>query len=116
MPHITLYQKPTCTTCRKVYAILKKKGADFESINYYFDPIPKEKLKELLFKLKMSAKDLMRKNEPIYEELELDRHNYSEDYLMDLMIKHPDLIQRPIVERAGKAVLARPPEKILEIL
>ena len=116
MSKITIYQKPTCTKCRQVFSILKKRGVDFDSINYYFDPIPKEKIEELLFKLKMSAKELMRTDEKVYRELEIGKNNYSEDYLTELLSKNPDLIQRPIVERGAKAVVARPPEKVLEVL
>lgn len=116
MARITVYQKPTCTTCRKLHGILKKKGIDAELVNYYFDPLSKEKLEDLLFKLKMSARDLMRTKEPVYKELNLANTNYTEDHLVELMVKNPDLIQRPIVERGGKAILARPVERVYEIL
>ena len=53
---ITVYQKPTCTTCRQVHAALRDAGVDFEAVDYYTDPIPKAKLKELLRKMKMSAR------------------------------------------------------------
>ena len=113
---ITIYQKPTCTTCRQVYAILTKSGVDFDSVNYYFEPLSAQKIKDLLFKMRMSTKDLMRKNEPIYKELEIESKNFTDDHLIALMAKHPDLIQRPIVERGAKAILARPAEKIKDIL
>ncbi len=113
---ITLYQKPTCTTCREVYAALKESGVDFNAINYYFDPIPKTKLKELLRKMGIPAAELLRKKEPVYKELRIDEKKLSEDELVDLMVKHPDLIQRPIVEKGAKAVLARPAERLKEIL
>ncbi|MBI4535192.1 MAG: arsenate reductase, partial [Ignavibacteriae bacterium] len=57
---LTIYQKPTCTTCRQTMSILKESGVDFESVNYYIDPIPRKKLKELLAKMKLSARDLLR--------------------------------------------------------
>ena len=114
---ITIYQKPSCSTCRKVFAILKSKpDVDMESINYFIDPIPKKKIEELLFKMKMSAAELLRKSEPLYQGLGLGEKKYSEEYLIDLMVSHPDLMQRPIVERGGKAILARPPERIKELL
>ena len=96
--------------------ILKESGVDFEAINYYIDPIPKKKLKELLRKMKLSAKDILRSKEPIYKELKLAGQDLSDDELIDLMVKHPDLIQRPIVEKGTKAILARPAEKIREML
>jgi arsenate reductase len=113
---IIVYQKPTCTTCRQVYAALKESGVDFEAVNYYTDPIPKDKLLDLLRKMKMNARDLLRTREPIYGELNLASRELSDDDIVDLMVAHPDLIQRPIVERGSRAILARPPEKLREIL
>jgi arsenate reductase len=113
---ITVYQKPTCTTCRAVYTGLKESGVDFEAVNYYTDPIPKEKLIELLRKMKMNARDLLRTRETIYKELDLASRSLTDDEIVDLMVAHPDLIQRPIVERGRRAILARPPEKLREIL
>jgi arsenate reductase len=97
-------------------AILKESGVDFEAINYYIDPIPRKKLKELLVKMKLSAKDILRTKEPIYKDLKLAGRELSDDDLIDLMVQHPDLIQRPIVEKGNRAILARPAEKIKEIL
>ena len=116
MAQITVYQKPTCTTCRQVYAALKESGVDFESIDYYLDPIPKLKLKELLKKMGMSASELLRKNEEAYKDLKIAGKNLSDDQIVDLMVKHPDLIQRPIVEKGSKAILARPAGRLKEIL
>jgi arsenate reductase len=116
MPNIVIYQKPTCTTCRTVYNILKDAGVDFESVNYYVDPIPKKKMKELLKKLGMPAQDLLRKKEPIYKELGLDKKILSEEEVLELMEEYPGLLQRPIVEKGSRAILARPAEKIKEIL
>lgn len=113
---ITIYQKPTCTTCRQVFNALKEKNVDFDSINYYIDPISKTKLKELLKKMGISAKELLRTKESIYKELKLTGKNLSDDEIVDLMSKHPDLIERPIVEKGNKAILARPAERIKEIL
>lgn len=116
MNQITVYQKPTCTTCRQVYQALKEKGIDFEAVNYFLEPIAKKKLKELLSKMGLKAADLVRKKEPIYQELKLGEKKLSEEEWIDLMVKHPDLIQRPIVEKGPKAILARPAERLKEIL
>ena len=113
---ITVYQKPTCTTCREVYTALKESGVDFDAVNYYLEPIPKTKLKELLRKMGISAAELLRKKEPVYKELKLKQKKLSEEELVDLMVKNPDLIQRPIVEKGPKAILARPAERLKEIL
>jgi arsenate reductase len=113
---ITIYQKPTCTTCRQVHEALKESGVDFDAVNYFVDPIPRDKLKELLGKLGMPAADLLRKKEAIYKELGLADRALSEDQIVDLMVKHPELIQRPIVEKGDRAILARPAERLKLIL
>jgi len=113
---IVIYQKPTCTTCRQVHAALKESGGDFDALNYYVDPIPKAKLKELLRKMGMPARDLLRTTEPIYKTLKIADTTLSDDEIVDLMVRHPDLIQRPIVEKGSRAILARPAERLKEIL
>ncbi len=113
---ITLYQKPTCTTCRTVFRILKDAGVDFEAVNYYIDPIPKEKLQELLRKMGMKPRELLRTKEAIYKELKLADKKVNDEEILDLMVEHPDLIQRPILEKGSRAILARPAERLKEIL
>jgi arsenate reductase len=113
---IVIYQKPTCTTCRQVYNALKESGVDFDSVNYYVDPIPRAKLVELLRKMKMSPRELLRTKEPVYKTLGLAKRDASDAELIDLMIEYPDLIQRPIIEKGARAILARPAEKLKEIL
>ena len=114
-PKITVYQKPTCTTCRQVYAALKETGMNFETVDYYTDPIQRDKLKELLLKMGISAKELLRKKEPTYKKLKFEEKNYSENEIIDLMTIYPDLIERPIVEKDDRAILARPAERLKEI-
>ena len=113
---ITIYQKPTCTTCRQVHAALRDAGVDFDAVDYYTDPIPKAKLRELLRKMDLSARQLLRSKEEIYKTLRLGERDLTDDEIIDLMVTHPDLIQRPIVEKGGRAILARPAERLREIL
>jgi len=113
---IVVYQKPTCTTCRKVHAALTAAGVDFAAVDYYVDPIPKAKLKELLKKMKMPARDLLRTKEPVYKTLKIKEASLTDDQIVDLMVRHPDLIERPIVEKGSRAILARPVERLKEIL
>jgi arsenate reductase len=115
MEKITVYEKPTCTTCRKVAKALTESGVDFEKVNYYIDPFSKTKLRSLLKKMKMKPSEILRKNEKIYKELKIREKNFSEDQILDLMIKYPDLVQRPIIEKEKKAILARPTERIKEL-
>jgi arsenate reductase len=116
MSRIVIYQKPTCTTCRQVHAALKESGVDFDSVDYYTDPISKAKLTELLRKMDMPARDLLRKNEDVYKKLRLGERDLGEAELIDLMTEHPDLIQRPIVEKGKRAILARPAARLQEIM
>lgn len=116
MSKITIYQKPTCTTCRQVYQALTESGVDFNAVNYYLEPLSKSKLKDLLQKMRIPAKDLLRSKEEIYKKLKLSSKELTEEEYVDLMAKHPDLIQRPIVEKGAKAILARPAERLKEIL
>jgi arsenate reductase (glutaredoxin) len=113
---ITIYQKPTCTTCRQVYSALRESGVDFDSVDYYTDPIPKAKLKELLRKMGISARQLLRTKEERFKTLRLGERDLTEDEIVDLMVAHPDLIQRPIVEKGAQAILARPAERLRDIL
>ena len=104
---IVIYQKPTCTTCRQVHAALVDAGVDFDAVDYYTDPIPKAKLQELLRKLRIPARDLIRTKEAQYKALGLADTSLSEDAIVDLMVKYPDLMQRPIVEQGNRANVIR---------
>ncbi|HEY5883740.1 MAG TPA: ArsC/Spx/MgsR family protein [Pyrinomonadaceae bacterium] len=96
--------------------LLRESGVDFDKVNYYTEPLTKKKLAELLSKMKISARELLRTSEHIYRDLGLAKKELSDGELIDLMIKHPDLIQRPIVERGKRAVLGRPVENVKALL
>jgi len=113
---IKVYQKPTCSKCRETLGILKERGVQFDSINYYETPVSVEELRELINKLGISPRDLLRKGEQVYRDLELGKREVSDDELIKLMVENPDLIQRPIVVRGERAVLARPPENVCDLL
>ena len=115
MPKIIIYEKPTCTTCRKVAKLLIENGVDFEKVNYYIHPFSKSRLQSLLKKMKMKPSELLRKNETAYKDLKIKENIFSEAQILDLMIDYPDLVQRPIVEIGNKTILARPPEKVREL-
>ena len=114
--NITVYEKPTCTKCREMDKFLRERGVDFSKVNYYIEPLTKKKLTELLRKMNLSPRDVMRKSEPIYRELGIASGEFSDAQLIDLMVEHPDLMQRPIVERGDRAVLGRPTENVEELL
>ncbi|MEK6282825.1 MAG: ArsC/Spx/MgsR family protein [Acidobacteriota bacterium] len=96
--------------------LLRESGIPFEKVNYYTQPLDRKKLSELLRKMGMKPRELLRKAEHIYRELGLGKDEFSDDELIDMMIKHPDLIQRPIVERGNRAVLGRPVENVRSLL
>jgi len=116
MSNVKIYHKPTCSTCRQAVQLLKESGRPFTAINYYEQPFTKSQLKALLKKAKLSPKDVLRTKEDIYKNLGLAKKTLSDDELIDVMIQHPDLIQRPIVEKGEKALLARPAETVKNIL
>ena len=113
---ITIYQKPTCSTCRQVHAALRESGVDFTAVDYYVEPIPRHKLQELIRKMAITPRQLLRTREEVYRSLGLSDPSLSDDKIVDAMAAHPDLIQRPIVEKGDRAVLARPAERLKEIL
>lgn len=113
---ITVYEKPTCTKCREMNKFLNEQGFDFTKVNYYIDPLSERKLRELLKKMDLKPRDLLRTSESVYRELELGKKDFSADEIIALMVEHPDLIQRPIVERGDRAVLGRPVENVKPLL
>src|SRR3954471_20501590 len=113
---ITVYEKPTCTKCREMDRFLRESGVDFDKVNYYLEPLSEQKLRELIRKMGLDPRELLRKSESIYRELELGQKDLSDEEVIALMVKHPDLMQRPIVERGDRAVLGRPTENVKELL
>jgi len=96
--------------------LLRESGIPFEKVNYYIEPLSKKKLTELVRKMNVKPRELLRKGEPIYKELGLAGRELSNAELIALMVQHPDLLQRPIVERGDRAVLGRPTENVKALL
>ena len=96
--------------------LLRESGTPFEKVNYYIKPLTKKKLTDLIRKMKITPRELLRTGEPLYRELGLAKGEFSDAQIIDLMVKHPDLIQRPIVERGDRAVLGRPTENVKKLL
>ena len=116
MADITIYQKPACTTCKEVYQILKEANTDFDAVDYFTDPIPKARLRDLIQKIGLPVEALIRKKDQLYSDLRLGEKQLTEDQWLDLLAIYPDLLQRPIVEKGDKAIVARPARKIKEFL
>jgi arsenate reductase (glutaredoxin) len=112
MSKLTIYQKPTCSTCRQAVQLLKESGTPFTVVNYYEERFTKSQLKALLKKAGLSPREILRTKEDLYKEMNLAKTTLPDDALIDLMVEHPDLIQRPIVEKGEKAWLARPADRV----
>ena len=113
---LTIYFNPKCSKCRLGLELLEKQGQQAHVIEYLDTPPDAATLAALLDMLGMEPRDLMRKHEKEYGAAELDNSELSRADLINAMIAHPRLIERPIIVKNGRAVIGRPPEKILDIL
>jgi arsenate reductase (glutaredoxin) len=111
---VTIYHNPRCNTSRKTLALLEKKGVKPEVVEYLKTPPNAAELRQLLTKLGLSPRQLLRKKEA--KEAGLDKSNLSDAQLIAGMAKHPITIERPIVVKGNHAALGRPPEAVLKIL
>ena len=117
MKNVTIYHNPRCSKSRETLTLLQEQGIEPQIIQYLDTPPDAATLKTLLKDLGFSsARQLMRHKEDIYKELNLADESLTEDQLIDAMVNHPKLIERPIVVKGKKARIGRPPEQILEIL
>lgn len=112
----TLYYNPRCSKCRQALQLLEEKQIEPEIVEYLNTPPSRKQLLEILELLSVEPRALMRTKEREYEEQGLDAPELSRDQLIDAMLATPKLIERPIVIHDGKAVIGRPPEKILDLL
>ena len=110
-----IYHNPRCSKSRCALDWLQEKSFDFEVVDYLKKPLISAEIKSILTQLKMNAFDLLRKNETEYKE-HIQGKNLKEDDIIELMSKYPKLIERPIVVWDGKAVVARPLERLTELL
>ncbi|HEV7804763.1 MAG TPA: ArsC/Spx/MgsR family protein [Solirubrobacteraceae bacterium] len=117
MTDLTIYEKRTCSTCRSLSALLDERGIDAERVQYHVEGIDEATIRELLGKAGIGPRDALRVREPLVGELGLlEGEGVGDDQLVALMAQHPELLQRPIVVRGERAVLARPVERVLELL
>jgi arsenate reductase (glutaredoxin) len=116
MSTLVVYEKPTCSTCRRLRELLAERGVKFEAVDYHASPLTEGQLRELLRKLGGRPRDVLRMREPLVAELGLDGEEVPDDELIAQMRSHPQLLQRPIVVCGDRALLARPVERVLELL
>lgn len=116
MSDFTIYHNPRCSKSRQTLALLQQRGVEPEVVLYLAQPPTPQLLGDLLKKLGISARDLLRCGEDQYTTLGLGDTALSDAELIDAMHAHPQLIERPIVVRGQRARLGRPPESVLELL
>jgi arsenate reductase len=113
---VTLYHNPRCSKSRQALALLREQGTEAQIIEYLKTPPDAARLDEILQLLGLEPRELMRKKEKEYRELGLDAAALSRAELIQAMVEHPQLIERPIAVRGQRAALGRPPERVLEVL
>ena len=113
---ITIYHNPKCGTSRNTLAMIQQSGVEPEVVEYLKTPPTREKLVELFASMGIAPRDLLRRKGTPYDELGLDDPKWSDDELIDFMVAHPILMNRPVVVTPLGAKLCRPSETVLEIL
>jgi arsenate reductase len=117
MPNnVRIYHNPRCSKSRATLALLQQRGLDPVVIDYLATPPSAAELTQMLGQLGCSARQLLRTSETEYTQLGLDQGEWTDEQIVDAMVAHPKLIERPIVVVGGKAALGRPPEAVLAII
>ncbi|MBS7663332.1 arsenate reductase (glutaredoxin) [Pseudomonas lalucatii] len=116
MTDLTLYHNPRCSKSRGALQLLEERGLNPSIVRYLETPPSAAQLQALLDKLGIGARQLLRSGEEEYRSLNLGSPDLSEAQLIEAMVKHPKLIERPILIAGDRAVIGRPPEKVLELL
>jgi len=113
---VTIYHNPRCSKSRQTLQLLHERGVDVQVIEYLKQPPSAAELERILKLLDLEPRELMRTREPEYRELGLDDPKLTRTQLIEAMVAHPRLIERPIVVHGSRAALGRPPERVLEIV
>jgi len=116
MTDIKIYHNPSCGTSRKVLDLIREKGFEPTVIQYLKTPPDRATLVDLLAKMKVSVRDILRQRGTPYDELDLGNPKWTDDQLIDFIVEHPILLNRPIVVTENGAKLCRPVETVLELL
>jgi arsenate reductase len=113
---ITIWHNPKCATSRRVLSLIRAKGIEPRIVEYLKDPPNAAEIKAALKEMGISARDLLRRRGTPYHALGLDRPKWSDSELIGMMVKHPILIERPVVRTRKGTRLCRPAERVKEIL
>lgn len=114
--NITIYHNPSCETSRNVLGLIRNAGIEPHIIEYLKTPPSREKLQSLIAAMRITVRSLLRQKGTPYQELGLDAPHWTDDQLIDLMLEHPILINRPIVVTDKGTKLCRPSETVLDIM
>ena len=113
---LVIYHNSRCSKSRETLQILEDRQINTEIIDYLEDPPSPEELKRIIKMLGVTARDLLRTTEPVYKDAELDDDSLTDDEIIEAICEYPALLQRPIVVAGNKAVIGRPPSRVLEII
>ena len=113
---VTIWHNPRCATSRRVLQMIRNKGIEPHVVEYLKTPPSAKEIKAVLAKLKLGPRDLLRKKEPAYKKEGLEDESVSEAAIIRAMTDQPILIERPVVLAGRRAVLARPPERVFEVI
>ncbi len=111
-----MYHNPRCSKSRETLQILEDNNITPEIIEYLDEPPSAAELTEIIDKLGIGARDLLRTTEPVYKDAELDDDSLTEDEIIEAICEYPALLQRPIVVAGDKAIIGRPPVKVLDLI
>jgi arsenate reductase len=113
---LAIYHNPRCSKSRETLQLLEDRHIDLEIIDYLEDPPTPEELKRIVAMLGVTARDLLRTTEQVYKDADLDDDSLSDEEIIEAICEYPALLQRPIVVAGDRAVIGRPPSKVLEII
>ena len=116
MAELLVYEKTTCSTCQELAELLESRGIEFDRVDFHVEPLSEDEIREIVRKTGKPARSLFRTSEPLYEEHHLADREPDDDEAIALMAAHRQLMQRPVVVRDDRAVLARPVERVFELL
>ena len=116
MAELLVYEKRTCSTCRELAELLESRGIEFDRVDFHVEPLSEDEIREIVRKTGRPARNLFRTSEPLYEEHHLADREPDDDEAIALMAAHRQLMQRPVVVSDDRAVLARPVERVFELL
>jgi arsenate reductase (glutaredoxin) len=115
-PDITIFHNPSCGTSRTVLALIREAGVEPRVVNYLTTPYTREQLAGLLNTMALRPRDVLRTKGDLYTELDLARPDWTDDQLLDVMVSHPVLVERPIVVTPLGTRLCRPKERVFDLL